>query len=175
VSVLAIVLTLGLMTFQTYVVRRTRSLAITADRAHYTTDFVTNIAVGLGIVASTRLNQPLIDLAVALGVAAYLVTGAWTIGRTSIDVLMDRELPEEDRRRILDIVHRQPGVRSVHDLRTRSSGLTQFIQLHVVLHPTMSLGRAHVMGDTIQAAIEEAFPQAEVILHIDPLDDSAPD
>jgi len=175
VSVLAIVLTLGLMTFQTYVVRRTRSLAITADRAHYTTDFVTNIAVGLGIVASTRLNQPLIDLAVALGVAAYLVTGAWTIGRTSIDVLMDRELPEGDRQRILDIVHLQPGVRSVHDLRTRSSGLTQFIQLHVVLHPTMSLGRAHVMGDTIQAAIEEAFPHAEVILHIDPLDDSAPD
>jgi len=174
VSVLAVVLTLGLMTFQTYVVRRTRSLAITADRAHYTTDFVTNVAVGLGIVASTRLNEPLIDLAVALGVAAYLVTGAWTIGRTSIDVLMDRELPEEDRRRILDIVQRQPGVRSVHDLRTRSSGLTKFIQLHVVLHPTMSLGRAHVMGDAIQAAVEEAFPQAEVILHIDPWNDDEP-
>ncbi len=174
VSVLAIVLTLGLMAFQGYVVRRTKSLAITADRAHYTTDFVTNIAVGVGIVASTRLSEPLIDLAVALGVAAYLVTGAWTIGRTSIDVLMDRELPEEDRQRILDIVHRHPGVRSVHDLRTRSSGLTQFIQLHVVLHPTMSLGRAHVMGDTIQAAIEEVYPQAEVILHIDPLDDSKP-
>ena len=174
VSVLAVVLTLGLMTFQTYVVRRTRSLAITADRAHYTTDFVTNVAVGLGIVASTRLNEPLIDLAVALGVAAYLVTGAWTIGRTSIDVLMDRELPEEDRRRILDIVQRQPGVRSVHDLRTRSSGLTKFIQLHVVLHPTLSLGRAHVMGDAIQAAVEEAFPQAEVILHIDPWNDDEP-
>jgi ferrous-iron efflux pump FieF len=174
VSVLAVVLTLGLMMFQTYVVRRTRSLAITADRAHYTTDFVTNIAVGLGIVASTRLNQPMIDLAVALGVAVYLVTGAWTIGRTSIDVLMDRELPEEDRRRILDIVQRQPGVRSVHDLRTRSSGLTKFIQLHVVLHPNMSLGRAHIMGDAIQAAIEEAFPQAEIILHIDPWNDDEP-
>jgi ferrous-iron efflux pump FieF len=119
------------------------------------------------------LNQPLIDLAVALGVAVYLVTGAWTIGRTSIDVLMDRELPEQDRQRILDIVNRQPGVRSVHDLRTRSSGLTQFIQLHVVLHPTMSLGRAHVMGDAIQTAIEDAYPRAEVILHVDPSDDSA--
>ncbi len=174
VSGLAILLTLGLMTFQSYVVRRTKSLAITADRAHYTTDFVTNIAVGIGIVAAMRLDQPLIDLAVALGVAIYLVIGAWTIGRTSIDVLMDRELPEKDRRRIFDIVRRQPGVRSVHDLRTRSSGLTQFIQLHVVLHPTMSLGRAHVMGDSIQAAIKEAFPQAEIILHIDPWDDDEP-
>lgn len=174
VSGLAIVLTFGLMLFQSYVVRRTNSIAIGADKAHYTTDFVTNIAVGAGILASSRLEQPLIDLAVALGVAVYLVTGAWTIGRTSIDVLMDRELPSSDRQRILDIVHRQPGVRSVHDLRTRSSGLTQFIQLHVVLHPNMSLGRAHVIGDTIQASIEEAYPQAEVILHIDPRDDSDP-
>jgi ferrous-iron efflux pump FieF len=174
VSGLAIVLTFGLMLFQSYVVRRTNSIAIGADKAHYTTDFVTNIAVGAGILASSRLDQPLIDLAVALGVAIYLVTGAWTIGRTSIDVLMDRELPSRDRQHILDIVHRQPGVRSVHDLRTRSSGLTQFIQLHVVLHPNMSLGRAHVIGDAIQASIEEAYPQAEVILHIDPRDDSDP-
>ena len=174
VSGLAVVLTLGLMMFQTYVVRRTRSLAVTADRAHYTTDFVTNIAVGFGIVAAIRLNEPLIDLAVALGVAIYLVTGAWVIGRTSIDVLMDHELPEEDRRRILDIVHHQPGVRSAHDLRTRSAGLTKFIQLPVVLHPNMSLGRAHIMGDSIQAAIQEAFPQAEIILHIDPWNDDEP-
>jgi ferrous-iron efflux pump FieF len=174
VSAVAIVLTFALMLFQSHVVRRTNSIAIGADKAHYTTDFVTNIAVGTGILAASRLEQPLIDLMVALGVAIYLVTGAWTIGRTSIDVLMDHELPARDRQRILDIVHSQPGVRSVHDLRTRSSGLTQFIQLHVVLHPSMSLGRAHVIGDTIQAAIEEAYPQAEVILHIDPRDDSAP-
>jgi len=174
VSALAIMLSLGLMLFQGHVVRRTGSLAISADRAHYTTDFVTNIAVGIGIWLSSRLAQPLIDLAVAVGVALYLGAGAWTIGRHSIDVLMDRELPEEDRKRILDIAHRHPGVRSVHDLRTRSSGLTKFIQLHVVLHPNMSLGRAHIMGDSIQAAIEEAFPQAEVILHIDPWDDNEP-
>jgi len=172
VSAFAIVLTLALMLFQSHVVRKTNSIAIGADKAHYTTDFVTNIAVGAGILASSRLDQPVIDLVVAAGVAIYLVIGAWGIGRTSIDVLMDRELPERDREHILDIVQRQPGVRSVHDLRTRSAGLKQFIQLHVVLHPTMSLGRAHVISDTIQAAIEEAFPQAEVILHIDPRDDS---
>jgi len=171
VSAVAIVLTLGLMLFQGYVVRRTGSLAITADRAHYTTDFVTNIAVGIGIWASSRLNEPLIDLAVAVGVAFYLGAGAWHIGRHAIDVLMDRELPTEDRQKILDIVRRQPGVRSVHDLRTRSSGLHQFIQLHLVFHPTMSLGRAHVMSDSVETAIREAFPQAEVIVHIDPWDD----
>ena len=172
VSAVAIVLTFGLMLFQGHVVRRTRSLAITADRAHYTTDFVTNIAVGIGIWASSRFAEPMIDLAVAVGVAFYLGLGAWHIGRYAIDVLMDRELPTEDRRRILQIVRRHPGVRSVHDLRTRSSGLHQFIQLHLVLHPTMSLGRAHVISDSVETAVREAFPQAEVIVHIDPWDDT---
>ncbi len=174
VSAVAIVLTFGLMLFQSHVVRRTGSLAITADRAHYTTDFVTNIAVGVGIWLSSRLNEPLIDLAVAVGVAVYLGSGAWHIGRHAIDVLMDRELPTEDRQKILDLVRRHPGVRSVHDLRTRSSGLHQFIQLHLVFHPTMSLGRAHVMSDSVEAAIRESFPQAEVIVHIDPWDDAPP-
>ncbi|MGE5149879.1 MAG: cation diffusion facilitator family transporter [Rhodospirillaceae bacterium] len=174
VSAVAIVLTFGLMLFQGHVVRRTGSLAITADRAHYTTDFVTNIAVGVGIWASSRFAEPMIDLAVAVGVAFYLGSGAWHIGRHAIDVLMDRELPTEDRQKILDIVRRHPGVRSVHDLRTRSSGLHQFIQLHLVFHPTMSLGRAHVMSDSVEAAIREAFPQAEVIVHIDPWDDAPP-
>jgi ferrous-iron efflux pump FieF len=174
VSAIAIVLTFGLMLFQGHVVRRTGSLAVTADRAHYTTDFVTNIAVGIGIWLSSRLAEPMIDLAVAVGVAFYLGSGAWHIGRHAIDVLMDRELPNEDRRRILEIVRRHPGVRSVHDLRTRSSGLHQFIQLHLVLHPTMSLGRAHVISDSVEAAIREAFPQAEVIVHIDPWDDAPP-
>jgi ferrous-iron efflux pump FieF len=175
VSALAIVLTFGLMLFQGHVVRRTGSLAVSADRAHYTTDLVTNIAVGVGIWLSSRLGQPMIDLAVAVGVALYLAVGAWSIGRHSIDVLMDRELPAGERQTILEIVRRHPGVRNVHDLRTRSSGLHQFIQLHLVLHPNMSLGRAHVISDSVEASIREAFPQAEVIVHIDPYnDDPAP-
>jgi len=174
VSAFAIVLTFALMLFQGYVVRRTSSLAISADRAHYTTDFVTNIAVGIGIWLASRLDEPRIDLAVAVGVALYLGIGAWSIGRHSIDVLMDRELPTEDRQKILDIARRHPGVRSVHDLRTRSSGLHQFIQLHLVLHPSMSLGRAHVMSDSVESAIREAFPQAEVMVHIDPYNDEPP-
>ena len=116
----------------------------------------------------------MIDVGVAALVALYLMHGAWGVGRASLDVLMDRELPEADRQRILDIVRSHPDVRSVHELRTRSSGLTKFIQLHVVLEPTMSLGRAHVIGDTIEAAIQDAFPQAEIILHIDPWNDAEP-
>jgi ferrous-iron efflux pump FieF len=174
VSAAAVMLTLGLLVFQRHVVKRTKSLAVGADMAHYTTDFVTNISVGVGLFLSSRLNQPMIDVAVALGVAVYLVVSAWGIARKSIDMLMDRELPEDERRRILEIVSSQPGVRNVHDMRTRSAGLTKFIQMHVVFEPTMSLGRAHVMGDSIEQEILHVFPDAEVILHIDPWNDGEP-
>lgn len=173
-SALAILLTIGLVAFQNFVVRRSGSLAIGADRAHYVTDLVSNLAVAAGLILSSRLGEPMIDLVVAVGVAFYLAYGAWHIARESLDVLMDRELPEAERQRILGIVRGHPGVRSAHELRTRSGGLTKFIQMHVVLDPAMSLGRAHAVGDHVEAAILEAFPNAEVILHIDPWDDRDP-
>jgi ferrous-iron efflux pump FieF len=171
ISALAIVLTFGLVSFQRYVVTRSGSVAIGADMAHYKTDLVANLAIGVGLYASAKLGQPLIDSGVAGLVALYLIYGAWDVVRGSLNVLMDRELPDTDRRRILDIARSHPEVRGVHELRTRSAGLTKFIQLHVVVDPTMPLGNAHVVGDRVEAMLREAFPDAEIILHVDGWDD----
>jgi ferrous-iron efflux pump FieF len=169
VNALAILLTAALVTYQRHVQRRTGSLAIAADRAHYLTDLVSNVAVAAGLVASVRLQEPMIDLAVAVGVAGYLLFGAIGIGRQSIDVLMDRELPDADRQRVLAIVNGHSEVKGAHDLRTRSGGLTKFIQLHIELDPTLTFLEAHDIGDRIEEQIEKAFPGAEIILHVDPL------
>ena len=168
ISALAIVLTLGLVLFQNYVVKRSGSLAISADKAHYATDLVSNIAVGIAIFLSGTFDQPLIDAGMAALVALYLIRGAWHVGRQSLDVLMDRELPGPDRDRIADIARGDPDVRDVHDLRTRSAGLTKFIQLHVELDPALPLVRAHEIGDRVEAELQRAYPDAEIILHVDP-------
>ena len=171
ISALAIVLTIGLVSFQRHVVKRSGSIAIDADMAHYKTDLVASLATGMGLYASGKLDLPLIDSGVAGFVALYLIHGAWEVGRGSLNVLMDRELPDEERTRILDIARSHPEVRGAHELRTRSAGLTKFIQLHIVVDPTMSLGNAHVVGDRVEAMLHEAFPQAEIILHVDGWDD----
>ncbi len=168
ISGLAIVLTLGLVLFQNYVVRRSGSIAIGADKAHYATDLVSNIAVGIALFLSGVFDQPMIDAGMAALVALYLIRGAWHVGRQSLDVLMDRELPEPDRGRIADIARADPDVRDVHDLKTRSAGLTKFIQLHVELDPSLTLVRAHEIGDRVEAELQRAFPDAEIILHVDP-------
>jgi ferrous-iron efflux pump FieF len=171
ISALAVALTLALVSFQRYVVKRSGSIAIDADMAHYRTDLVASIVTGGGLYLSGQLDLPLIDSGVAGLVALYLIHGAWTVGRASLDVLMDRELPDEERKRIREIVRSHPEVRGLHELRTRSAGLTKFIQLHIVLDPTMPLGDAHEVGDRVEAMLREVYPQAEIILHVDGWDD----
>jgi ferrous-iron efflux pump FieF len=169
VSAFAVVLTTGLVIFQNHVVRRSGSIAIGADRMHYMTDLVSNFSVGVALFLSARLSLPIIDAVVAGFVALYLLHSAWQVGRGSLDVLMDRELADTDRQRIVDLVTAHGEVRGIHDLKTRSAGLTKFIQLHIELDPALSFVGAHAIGDRIEAEIEKAFPDAEVILHVDPL------
>lgn len=168
ISVLAVALTLALVAFQRHVVRRSGSVAIDADMAHYRTDLVASLVTGFGTFLSGRLDDPLIDSGVAGLVAFYLMHGAWQTGRGSFDMLMDRELPARDRRRIEEIALGNAAVNGVHDLRTRSAGLTKFIQLHLDVDRGLSLVRAHEISDEVEAEIRKAYPDAEIILHVDP-------
>lgn len=168
ISALAICLTLGLVSFQKYVVRQSGSLAINADMAHYSTDLVATLVTGGGVFLSGLLDEPLIDSGVAGLVALYLLHGGWKVGRKSFDVLMDHELPEEDTKKIEAIARAHPGVMDVHELRTRSSGLTKFIQLHIEVARGLSLVDGHGIGLEVRAEIARAYPGAEIILHVDP-------
>ncbi len=168
ISALAIGLTFVLVTFQKYVVKRSGSLAISADMAHYGTDLIATLVTGAGVFLSGLLDQPLIDSGVAGFVSLYLLHGGWKVGRDSLDVLMDRELPAEDTRRIEEIARAHPGVKGVHELRTRSGGLIKFIQLHIDVARDLSLVDGHAIGREVQAGIAAAYPGAEIILHVDP-------
>jgi ferrous-iron efflux pump FieF len=164
----SIVLTSLLVLFQRRVIARTGSIAIGADRMHYQSDLITNVGVILAIVLSSRFGLDLADPIIALLIGLYIFKSATDIGRDAYNVLMDRELSTEDRERIKAIVRAHPQVRDLHDLRTRSSGITTFIQLHMELDPQMKLQEAHEIADAIEADIRQVFPNAEIIVHQDP-------
>ncbi|MBT4042500.1 MAG: cation diffusion facilitator family transporter, partial [Rhodospirillaceae bacterium] len=168
VMALSLVLTIALVLFQRHVVKRTRSLAISADSMHYKADIVANLGVILALVLAGRFGWIYADAVIALMVAAYILFGAWGIIRGSLDQLMDRELPEEQRARIRQLAQSHAQVTDVHELRTRASGLQTFIQLHMELDGDMTLLRAHEIADEVEASICAAFPGAEVIIHQDP-------
>jgi len=168
VMVLSIVLTLALLTFQRWVVRRTGSLAVSADSLHYRADLLANLGVILAVVLSFWFGWTFADPIFAIGIAIYIVWTAWGIVRQSLDQLMDRELPDEQRQQIEDIATAHPEVVALHDLRTRSSGVHTFIQLHLEMDGEMPLNRAHDIADAVELQLLEAFPGAEVIIHQDP-------
>ncbi len=168
VMVVSIVLTFALVWFQLYVVRRTGSTAIGADSIHYRADLLVNVGIIVSLVLVSRLGWTLLDPLIAIAIAVYIVHGVWGIARKSLNVLMDREVPTEDRERILEIVRAHPAVKGVHDLRTRLSGTQPFIQLHLELAGDMTLTDAHIVSDQVEAEIMAEFPDSEVIIHQDP-------
>lgn len=168
VMALAITLTVGLVTFQRYVVRRTHSMAIGADRLHYAGDLLINLAVVAAFllyrVTGIRLFDPLFAIIISCG----LFYNAFHIVRDALRVLMDHELPDQDRAAILELVKAQSSVRGIHDMRTRSDSDRIFVEMHVELDGDMSVRVAHDVIDAIMDSIRNKYPNAEVIIHQDP-------
>ena len=170
----SIAVTVVLVIAQQFVVRRTGSIAIGADRLHYVSDILVNAGVAIGILLATSFGILIADPIVGLLVAAMLAVGVWHVFRQSYDQLMDHELPDEDRAHIRAIALRHPDVRDMHDLRTRAAGVRCFIQLHIEMDPAFSLMRSHGVADDVEAAIQAAFPNAEIIIHQDPVGYESP-
>jgi ferrous-iron efflux pump FieF len=164
----ATVITLALVTFQKYVVRKSGSLAIGADSLHYTGDLLMNLSVMAAIYAATALDMPLADPVFGLGIAVFLLINAVRIAYSAVGDLMDQEMPKAERDKIIAIVRRNPAVKNVHEMRTRSSGVQSFIQMHIVLDKSLTLLEAHRISDDVEEAVMKAYPGADVIIHQDP-------
>lgn len=168
VMALSIGLTIVLVAYQKYVVRRTESLAIAADRLHYTGDLIANVAVIAAILIAAQPRWQWVDSAIGACIAVYIVINAVEILRQSLDQLMDREFPDAERARIRELVLAHPEITAMHDLRTRRSGRHAFIQFHIEMDGGMTLEEAHQISDAVEAEVLAAFPEAEVLVHQDP-------
>ena len=168
VMVFALLVTAALVAYQRRVVRLTGSTAIKADSLHYASDILTNIGVIAALVLALTLGWGLADPIIAILIAGVIIHAAYQVGRSAIEQLMDRELPEADRERIRQIVLEHPEVLDCHDLRTRRAGISAFIQVHVEMDRSLTLLRAHEISDAVEDRIREAFPHAEVFIHADP-------
>ncbi|EKE73050.1 cation diffusion facilitator family transporter [Gallaecimonas xiamenensis] len=168
VTILALVLTLALISYQGYVVKKTGSQAVKADALHYRSDVLLNLGVLLALVAGA-FGLIWADGALALVIGVYILVSAANIALEAGNTLLDRELPEEEKADIMRIVREHPLVHGAHEVRTRQAGPTKFIQMHLELPDDMSLKAAHEVADQVEKALEAAYPGADVIIHQDPL------
>ncbi|WP_439105887.1 cation diffusion facilitator family transporter [Congregibacter sp.] len=167
VMLLAVLITTALVLFQTHVVRRTGSTAIHADSVHYRADLLSNAATLLALVFAAQ-GVTRADPIFAIFIATYLLVSTRGILRLALNELLDRELPLAQQQAITEIALNHPSVRGMHDLRTRQSGRTPIIQLHLEMDAEISLLEAHRIAEEVESAIFEQFPGADIVVHQDP-------
>jgi ferrous-iron efflux pump FieF len=165
--VISLILTMGLLLFQKYVILITNSSAIKADSLHYQGDLLVNIVVIGSFLSSMYFNFPLLDTILALFIALYVLFSAIKIGKEAFDKLMDKEFSQKNRDKIINAVLSNKNAKAVHDLRTRRSGLMPFIQFHLELDGEIKLREAHIISDEIEEEILKIFPHAEILIHYD--------
>lgn len=168
VMIFSMIATLALITFQRYVIVKTRSPAIKADAAHYSMDFLVNAStIAVLILAGYGLNW--IDPVFGAAVGVFVLYSAWKVGREALDQLMDREILDGTEMRVAQIAGAHPSVHAVDQIRTRLAGRTMNIQLYLYLDNHIDLNRAHQIGDEVSAHILRTYPDADVMIHEEPL------
>lgn len=161
--------TVVLVAYQRYVSQSTGSIAIRADAMHYTVDILVNLSVSAAVIVATWTGWPLVDPLVGLAVGVYILIGALRMISQALDILLDREIPPEDRKRIREIALDNPDVLGLHDLRTRYGGSYYIVQFHLDLARDISLWRSHEILDEVEERVHQEYPDCEIIIHADPL------
>jgi len=167
----AIVLNGLLVLYQNIVIKKTNSLAIEADRAHYAGD----IAIHMGVIMAVLLNHYLgwtwADAVIALLIAGWLIRLAYQVGHKAIDMLMDKELPTPERENIKTIIKRTRGVKDHHDLRTHRNGQITMMSFDIEVDTHISFIDAHNIAKRVEDRLHNAYPKSEIMIHVDPCGD----
>jgi cation diffusion facilitator family transporter len=150
--------------------RRTRSLALLSNGQHLMVDFWTSAGVLLALLLIRLTGWTPLDPLLAIGIALWLLRGAWRLATQAFHELIDQRLPDEEIAHIDRVIRSDARVISYHNLRTRRSGSMRYIDLHIVVPADWSLQQAHAVADELEKRLERELSPAQVVIHVDPYD-----
>src|SRR5581483_10158123 len=149
--------------------RRYGSAALASNALHFGSDLLGSIAVLAGLLLA-RHGHPNGDAFAALFVGVLVLLGAARLIKANVDVLMDRAPAEAEAAALAAISGLRPAV-EVRRLRMRQAGGRQFADVVIGVSPAAAVGQGHAAADAVEAAVERALPNADVVVHVEPLED----
>jgi cation diffusion facilitator family transporter len=153
------------------VAKRIKSNMLRANAWHSRTDAISSIVVAVG-VAGTMAGLDYLDAIAAVGVALMIAKIGWDLSWSSVRELIDTALDQEEVRKIRNAIMDVHGVRALHMLRTRRSGSQALVDVHILVHPRLSVSEGHQIGEQVRKTLlEEIDDVSDVTVHIDPEDD----
>jgi len=162
--------------------KETQSIALQADAWHLRTDVWTSFGVmaGLAVITVGRTFSPSlyldwVDPAAAIAVALLIVKAAWELTAKSFHDLLDASLPDDEVASVKSVLEdSKPDIDGYHALRTRKAGASRFVEVHVIVNPSMSVDESHALTDRIADGVNEKIGKTRVTVHIEPNDGSHP-
>ncbi|PWB49280.1 MAG: cation-efflux pump [Nitrosomonadales bacterium] len=162
----------GLFRYMLHVARKLRSRMLEANAWHARSDAASSVIVVAGI-AGNLAGVTSLDLLAAALVAAMIFRMGWKQAYHALMELIDTSLDEKEVAAIRTTLLATPGVRGLHELRTRRMGDRALVDAHVLVDPKISVSEGHYVAETARARVVKAHGALDVMIHIDPEDDSA--
>ncbi len=169
IMVFSLISTLALVLFQRIVAKKTNSQAILADSLHYSVDILTNFSIIFSLITIKFWNINWLDPLIAGAISLYLLHNAYKLGVDATQLLLDRELNDNIRQSIFDIVSKHYLSPKIHDLRTRDLGGEYLFEFHLELDGNQTLNTTHKYTEEIETLIKESYPNSQIIIHQDPI------
>jgi cation diffusion facilitator family transporter len=154
---------------------RVRSSALTVNAWHHRSDALISIpaaaAVGLALFDPTLA---FLDHVGELLVAMLVLVAAWKIATPALDQLVDRGASVADTKAIQRLAEAVPGVREVHGLRTRFSGVGLMVDVHVLVAGSLTVCEGHRIADEVKRVLVTDGPNVEdAVIHIEPFEEAS--
>ena len=146
--------------------RKYKSQALEADALHFSTDILSSCVVLFGLICAS-MGFDSADSIAAIGVAIIVVIVSFRLSKRAVDSLLDKA-PEGMREKISDIIRSTDGVIKSHDLRVRSNGGSNEIDVNIHVDPSLSILKAHEISDRIERAVRSKFGRSTINVHIEP-------
>lgn len=162
------------------VAKETKSDALEADAAHFSSDIWSSAAVLLGIsgaaVAYMTVKDSWLhwllqraDVLASLAVAVLILHICWELGKKSINNLMDKT-DGETARNVRNLMAERMPAYPLQKLRVREVGNKAYIEMVVAVPRELHIDTAHDIADAIEELIEDDIPGAETVVHMHPAD-----
>ena len=152
------------------VARRHRSAALESNALHFGSDLLGSVAVLTGLVLA-HYGYPNADPIAALFVGVLVLAAATRLIRVNVDVLMDR-VPADAEAAALEAIGTLTPAVELRRLRMRQAGGRQFADVVIGVPPGAAVGQGHAAADAVEAAVERALPNADIVVHVEPIENA---
>lgn len=175
VMLLSIVVTISLVLILSQSLKRDENLIINAEILHYKSDLLSNLAIIISLIFISLTGLVIIDVVIGGILGIYICYNAYKIVKSAFYMLLDRAVDDELNMRIKALLDSNSEITSYHDLKSRISGDTIFLECHLVFDDNnILLIDAHNISDKLERNIQKLSDNYKwiILIHLDPYDDS---